>query len=374
MKKINLPFTFLILLLTIFSSGCEDFLDQVPQTARSSENFYRTDADFKNAIVGSYAVFKNNGLYGNGGINANLLTLTEVVSDNVTHGATKAVSNLSVFEIDEFNFSLSNTVITSVWTGHYIGIGRVNTILDKLPAATFEASQKNRYEGEAKFLRAYFYFNLVRLFGKVQLVEQAFDEPYAANKLPRAEVSKIYELIINDLTFAENNLPAAIPASEAGRASRWAAKALLAKVYMTTNQLEPAGQKLKEIIDSQQFNLSTSYAATFSPTTGYANNKDLILAVMYKSGLVGQGGTWWSDLIPFGVPGSLFGTTGSGVGYLQPTEDMEKAYEPNDVRKNASIATSYLAANNTPVNVRYVVIPFRLILFTFGYGLFTQTI
>ncbi|MDO1449679.1 RagB/SusD family nutrient uptake outer membrane protein [Rhodocytophaga aerolata] len=345
----------LAIFFVAFFSSCEDFLNEVPQTARSAENFYKTGADFNNAIIGAYANFKHPGLYGNGGTNASMLWLTEVVSDNSTHGATKAVSNLSQFELDEFNISLSNTVTTSAWTGHYIGIGRVNTILDKLPAAAFDEALKARYEGEARFLRAYNYFNLVRLFGDVQLIDKGIDNPYGANDITRTDASVIYDLIINDLTIAENNLPATIPAVEAGRTSKWAAKALLGKVYLTRNQLDLAAQKLNEVITSGQFNLSTPYAATFSPATSYTNNKDVILAVQYKTGLVGQGSALWSDLTPWGVQNTLFGTTGSGGGFMQPTADMENAYEPGDLRKEASMQTAYKAANGSTVNVRHVV-------------------
>lgn len=345
----------LILSFLVFFSSCEDFLNEVPQTDRSAENFYKTAPDFNNAVIGAYANFKHTGLYGNGGINASMLWLTEVVSDNSTHGATKAVSNLSQFELDEFNISLSNTVTTAAWTGNYIGIGRVNTILDKLPGASFDEALKTRYEGEARFLRAYFYFNLVRLFGDVQLIENSIDNPYGANNIVRTDASVIYDLIINDLTIAENNLPATIPAVEAGRASAWAAKALLGKVYLTRNQPELAAAKLNEVIASGQFNLSTDYASTFSPATSYATNKDVILSVQYKTGLVGQGSGLWSELIPWGIPGTLFGTTGSGGGFMQPTADMENAYEPGDLRKDASMQATYKTANGADVNVRHVV-------------------
>jgi starch-binding outer membrane protein, SusD/RagB family len=354
MKTIITRYTAMLMALFCLGS-CKDFLSEIPQTARSAENFYKTSADFNNAVIGAYATFKDPGLYGNGGTNASMLWLTEVVSDNSTHGATKAVSNLSQFELDEFNISLSNTVTTAAWTGNYIGIGRANTILDKLPGATFDEALKARYEGEARFLRAFFYFNLVRLFGDVQLIENSINSPYGANDIPRTDAGVIYDLIINDLAVAENNLPATLPAAEAGRASRWAAKALLGKVYLTRNQPDLAAQKLNEVITSGQFNLSTDYAATFSPATSYANNKDVILAVQYKTGLVGQGSALWSDLTPWGVQNTLFGTTGSGGGFMQPTQDMENAYEPGDLRKDASMQTTYKAANGSTVNVRHVV-------------------
>ncbi len=337
-------------------SGCEDFLNQVPVTARSAENFYRTAGDFQNAVMGTYAIFKNPGLYSNGTATASLLWLGEGASDNWDYGQTKNTATLPRYEILEFNVSLSNPILSTAWTGHYIGIGRANAIIEKLPAAEISDALKLRYEGEAKFLRAFFYFNLVRTFGKVQLIENSFSDPFAANTIPRSEVSQVYDLIISDLTTAENNLPTAIPAGEAGRASRWAAKALLGKVYLTRTQYDLASQKLAEVIASGLFNVTAnSYAEVFSPTTSFVNNKDVILSVQYLSGLVSQGSGLWSSGIPFGAPGTLFGTTGSGDGFMRPTADLESAYEDGDLRKDASMLPSYVATNGNTINERYMV-------------------
>lgn len=354
MKKI-LHNSLAVMLIALGTSACDDFLSELPQTARSTDNFYKTEADFKNATVGLYATLKHTGLYGNGGSNASMLFLTEVVSDNATLGSTKNPASLSQFEIDEFNFSLSNSIISNAWTGNYIGIGRANAILENLTAATFGDAAKARFEGEARFMRAFFYFNLVRLFGDVQLIDKVIKDPYGANDIGRTPAEQIYAFVINDLTVAEANLPQSIPDGEAGRASRWAAKALLGKVYLTINEDELAAAKLKEVIDANIFNITANtYAQVFTPATSYAANKDVIWAVYYKSGLVGQGSALWSALIPWGAPGTLFGTTGSGEGFMKPTTDMLNAYEADDVRKDATVRASYTTAAGATVNEPYV--------------------
>jgi hypothetical protein len=166
----------------------------------------------------------------------------------------------------------------------------------------------------------------------------------------------VYELIVSDLTFAEANLPTAITTAEAGRASRWAAKALLGKVYLTQKDYAKAATKLNEVITSGQFNVTANtYAAVFSNTTPFASNKDVILAVQYKSGQIGQGSSIWSASLPWNVGGTAFGVSGgSGEGFMRPTADMLAEYEPNDLRKAASIATTYLNGTTT-VNERHVV-------------------
>ncbi len=355
MKKYSLHYS--VLLLTVFIGSCsKDFLVQLPETARTTNNVYATSSDFYNAVVGAYSSFKQNGLYGNCNAQSALLNLGETVSDNADFGATRAVSNVSIFELKDFNFSLSNTLFSSAWTGHYIGISRTNTILARLPQASFDAALKTRFEAEAKFLRALFYFNLVRLFGDVQLVTTETTDPAEGYAIPRTTASKIYDQIVSDLSFAESNLPATIAAAEGGRASRWAAKALLGKVYLTQKDYAKAASKLNEIVTSGQFNVTANtYAAVFSAATPFAGNKDVIFLVQYKSGQIGQGSAIWSATMPWNGTGTYFGVTGgSGEGFMRPTSDLLSDYETGDLRKAATIATSYLNGTTT-VNERYVV-------------------
>ncbi len=355
MKKNSL--LYILLLATVFTTSCKkDFLDQLPDTTRTTNNVYKTSSDFYNAIVGAYSSFKQTGLYGNCNSNTGLLNLGETATDNVDFGATRATSNVSIFELKDFNYSLSNTIFSAVWTGHYIGISRANTILARLPAATFDQATKTRFEAEAKFLRGMFYFNLVRLFGDVQLVTTETTDPSQGYAIPRTAASTIYEQIIADLSFAETNLPATITTAEGGRASRWAAKALLGKVYLTQKDYAKAAAKLNEVIGSGQFNVTANtYAAVFSNTTSFTANKDMIFSVQYKSGQIGQGSAIWSATIPWNGTGTFFGVSGgSGEGFMRPTLDMLNEYEAGDLRKAASIATSYVSGTTT-VNERYTV-------------------
>lgn len=349
MKKRLLVATLGVLLLT----SCKKFLEQAPETARSEANFYKTTADFYNAFVGTYSTLKNGGVYGNG--SGALFTLFEIVSDNADFGVTRQPVNTAMFEIEDFNISFSNTLISSAWTGHYLGIGQANTIIGRLADAGIGQSDKDRFEGEAKFLRALYYFDLVRLFGDVQLVTQEINDPYALNKTSRSSAADVYKFIVSDLQAAEAKLPATVPASEAGRASKWAAKALLGKVYLTMKEWNNAATKLKEVIDSSGRSLMTNYAAVFLPTTSYAANTEYLFAVQYKSGQIGQGSNLWSEWAPFNAGAALLGTGGGGGGgFCRPTPDMVNAYEAGDARKAATVATSYQNGSTT-VNERYVV-------------------
>ena len=359
MKKTTLLYSTLVIAVSLSMSACKKtFLDQLPETSRVTDNVYKTAADFNTAVVGTYSTFKHNGLYANCGVASALLNLGEVTSDNCDYGYPRGTSVVNVFELEDFNFSLSNINFSNAWTGHYIGISRANTIINRIAEASIDGALKTRYEAEAKFLRAYFYFNLVRMFGDVQLVTTEFSDPNEGYNIPRSPAAKVYELIISDLSFAESNLPTTIGASEAGRASKWAAKALLGKVYLTQQNYAAASAKLLEVINSGQFNVTAnSYAAVFSASTPFTANKDIILAVQYKSGNIGQGSNIWNSCIPWGasLTTAYWGvSSGTGDGYMRPTADFENSYEAGDLRKPATMANSYLNGATTVLE-RYVV-------------------
>ncbi len=353
----------LVLTACLFSSCSDISLDQVPITERSEVNFYKTNADFYNAVLGVYGTFKNGGIIGQG--SGSYQFMTELVSDDTDSGQARGGIAAELYYFEDFNFSLASTTISTAWGGHYLGIARANSILDRLPAASIPQVSKDRFEGEAKFMRAWFYFNLVRFFGDVQLVTSEITSPYGANSLPRSPAADVYKQIIADLQVAETKLPATIPTAEAGRASSWAAKTLLGKVYLTQKQFDAAATKLKEVIDGNAYSLLPKYADVFPATTSYAANKEYILAVQYKSGLLGQGtepgqtgqgSDMWSNWAAVNSGVALLGAGGGiGGGFNRPTVDMVAAYEAGDLRKDASVATSYKATNGTTVNERYVV-------------------
>ncbi|MBC7890623.1 MAG: RagB/SusD family nutrient uptake outer membrane protein [Sphingobacteriaceae bacterium] len=341
--------------LLLFAAGCkESFLEQVPLSERSEINFYKTTADFNNAVIGVYATLKNPGLYGNG--SGAIFSMAEIISDNTDLGVTRQGVNASLFEIDDYLITISNATVGTAWTGYYLGIARANAILDRLPTAPVPQASKDRFEGEAKFMRAMFYFNLVRFFGDVQLVTAEITSPYGANTLTRSPASQVYELIVSDLKAAEEKLPATIAAAEAGRASRWAAKSLLGKVQLTLKQYDAAAAKLKEVIDSKAHELLPVYANVFAPTTSFVANKEVLFAVQFVSGQIGQGSDMWSNWAPFNAGTVLLGTGGGGGGgFNRPTADLAKSYEAGDVRKDASLLTTYKNAQGKDVADAYVV-------------------
>jgi hypothetical protein len=343
MKKIFLPFIAIVLLF----SSCKKDLNQQPISQASVETFYKTPFDF---IQGTNAIYNDLRTYPDRQLN-----LSETRSDNLY-----AVSEGGVRDwdpINNFSSTLSNNpYVQEAWATNYNGIGRANIVLDQLQKngnVITDATLKARLEGETRFLRALFYFDLVRYFGKVPLIDHPVSASEALN-IPRSPVSDVYNLIISDLQFAGDNLPETYSGTDVGRATKYAAKGLLALVYMTRsgptydiegpglglNEWSQAAPLLDEIINSNKYGFLTDYPSIFS----YSNehNKEVIFDVQYISGGLGQGATFVWLLVPEGYFNSK-GLPNQGGIYIRPvSEDLLNSYDSTDSRKQFSIQPGYI--------------------------------
>ncbi len=335
-------------LFLLFSFGCSDFLTLSPETERNVLNSYHTPSDFNNALMGGYATLRTTGIYGN-----SLIWMGEISTDNSDYGVTRASQNVDNFQFIDKNYTSLNSIIYNAWRDHYVGLRRVNAIINRIQAVEMGEAVKNQYTGEAKFLRALYYFNLVRLFGEVPLVTSEITDPEGGTNLPRASKDEIYKLIIADLTDAEENLPEVYTSSQSGRATREAARGILGKVYLTRKEWEKAAQKLKEIIDSGSYRLLANYSEVFSYTTPV--NDEILFNVQYKSGNTGQGSNFGRAFAPSGVGISVLGpNAGTGGGLNRPTDDLVNAYEEGDLRKPFTLQTSYIDNAGRRVEGNYV--------------------
>ncbi|MCE6991487.1 RagB/SusD family nutrient uptake outer membrane protein [Dyadobacter sp. CY323] len=334
---------FIILLLTAFLSSCsEEFLDLKPISTATSDNFYRTADDFKNALNGGYAALQSGGLVGNSYI------FGEITSDNTVAVASGSVTDQD--EFDRFYIKTTNPFISGRWNDGYNAIARYNTILDKIEGVEMDGTLKNRYIAESKFLRAVVYFTLVQTFGDIPLILKPVatpDEGYSFSRTPKAEV---YAQIEKDLTEAESALPVSYPAADVGRATKGAAKAYLGKVYLTEKKYAPAVSKLKEVIDLGIYALLPSYADVFKVSN--KNNKESVFDVQYKSGGAGEGNSWPNSFAPQNSGNAVIAFGGDGNN--APTLDIINAYEAGDLRKDASVASSYTNAAGQVIPDRYI--------------------
>lgn len=339
--KIFKPYT--ILLATALLGSCsEGFLDLKPISTATSDNFYKTADDFKNALNGGYAGLQSAGLVGNSYV------FGEITSDNTVPVASGSVTDQD--EFDRFYIKTTNPFIAGRWNDGYSVIARYNTILDKIGGVAMDETLKNRYIAETKFLRAVVYFSLVQTFGDIPLILKPVatpDEGYAFGRTPKADV---YAQIEKDLTEAEAILPVTYPAADIGRATKGAAKAFLGKVYLTQKKFAPAASKLKEVIDSDIYALLPSYADVFKVAN--KNNKESVFDVQYKSGGAGEGNAWPNAFAPQNSGNAVIAFGGDGNN--QPTLDIINAYESGDLRKDVSVASSYTNAAGQIIPDRFI--------------------
>jgi hypothetical protein len=219
MKKILYLF-----LISCALISCEDFLDTVNKTKKDTSNYPRSTADASELLTGVYSILGRPEPLG-----SSFMT-SELMSDDRFGGG--GPDDRSCKAIDQFKKS-SDDMFNNAWKAYYFGVFRSNFLISKLDQIKWDSiSSRNKIEGEARFLRAYFYFDLARMFGEVPLVT----EPEPVN-LPKSPASKIYALIASDLKTSIEKLPSVkyqdmILDKNAGRVTKWAAEALMARVFL----------------------------------------------------------------------------------------------------------------------------------------------
>lgn len=319
------------LLLTACS---EDFLELVPESSVTSGNFYQTEAQFNQALNGAYASVRG----AKGSISA--WTMGEMRSDNTHLEFNVTNRGPGYMEREYADFFLDNSssgLVASKYNACYTGIARANNILEYVPEAGLNEQAVDSFTGQAKFLRALFYFDLVRYFGGVPLYLKPVKGAGDAY-LPRSSVEEVYKIIVADLQEAIEKLPAASFPQD-GRATKGAAQMLLADVYLTRQNFPQAEAELKGITQ-MGYELLPDYASVFSLSN--KNSKESIFEIQYQQGNQGQQSNFLYPFLPLASDVSMItGITSQnrqGGGWNVPTFEMIDSYEDGDQRLEASIA------------------------------------
>lgn len=368
MKKIKLT---IISILVLAFSACQDQLDQAPLSNPSAANFYRNATDFEKAINGIYNTLNpgpnvTDGAQAINGYAIRRFELSEIRSDNVYSPGT-GVRDWN--PINNFEKTLAtNPNMNEAWYANYLGILRANTVLDNLNATVVpDETTRNQMEGESKFLRAFFYFDLIRWFGKVPLVDHAVTIEEALI-IPRSSVTDVYDLVISDLNDAIAKVPESYPAASKGRANSLAAKALLGLVYLTrtgptygiegpglgTTEYSEAVSLFNEVINSGKFSWVTNYSSIFSYTN--EGNPDIVFDIQAtggNTGDVGVGARFPSEIYDgaYGLAIGLGFPGGADVDSPKaPSKDLQSSYEPGDLRYTFSILPSYVNLSGNTVS------------------------
>lgn len=269
--------TLLSALLTVFLlTACEKNLEEVPLSFFEESNSFNSAADATSAINGVYDRLKN--VYG-----MTMINLADLNSDECE----VREDNGSGDEIHKNLFNSGTSLFDGFYTNSYVLIDRANRVIVNVPKITMDTKLRDQIVGEAKFLRALAYFNLVRAFGDIPLVTSVSNDVINV-QIPREPAEKVYQQIISDLQEAEKTLPVKYTvASENGRATIGAAKSMLAKVYLTRKDWANAASKAKEVIDSKTYALVPDFKDVFLPEK--ENGPEHIFSIQYSCVLPAYG-------------------------------------------------------------------------------------
>lgn len=321
-----------IILLVASLAACNKIIDLEPESNVTVENYYRNYDEVKVALTGCY-----------NGLQTPLETewmMTELRSDISKQGSPGSTSTANI-ELNDLNTYLQNSSHDKVydyWYYTYKNIRSANYVLRSLgveyadgkialgeATAQMEDEQRKQLAGEALFIRAYHYFNLVRLYGGVFILTKGEDAD-ALKSINRSSIEDCYKLIAADLENAQNWLArksySEMAEEDLGRATIWAAKSLLAKVYLTISRKADALPLLEDVISNSGHDLLSDYADVFSISNEM--NKEIVFAIRYKAGGYGLGNFMANSFAALNSGSAIVNGNGSGLNY--PTDNMVAQY------------------------------------------------
>lgn len=306
MKKI-------ILLLCIYLTVAScDVIEQEPIDSVSTQELFVRPSDAEAAIVGTYRNLANTGL--------NYVVFAELPTKNTVGNAL----NRQFEQLNNLIFVADNSQFSNLWDQQYVLVNSANVVIAKVPKIPGMAdAAKDAIVAEARFLRAFTYFNLVRYFGSVPLITTPTESPdVAALQVPRTPIDAIYKQILEDLDFAKLNLPETHAGlGKTARATKAAAYALGARIHLTRKSWALAIADANQVISRRGEALTVAYPNLFLTK----NSAESIFEINYDTQLQ-------NALANTFLPGSLGGTR-----TIQINPNLVAAYETGDVRKDATL-------------------------------------
>lgn len=311
-----------------------DFLNVYPETNLNESNFYKSDDEIVTLVNGCYTALRDIEKRPH-------WIISELKSDVLDQQTSSVAGDFTTARMDEVIAGADNIALTDFWNLSYKGIYNCNKAISVIENGSYtwtNTALQNRSSGEVYFLRALYYFNLVRQFGDVPIVTKPVTGIEAVD-IKRSPVADVYKLITEDLIKAQTHLQAAAGTAENGRVNYEASLGLLGKVYLTNKNYEAAEVVLKKVIDSGKFALLPEYKNLFDPAN--KDYKETLFAVQYSE----ISGALSNQFIFFNAPYTSKGEVTnrpnialSLAGNMRPTKDLIAAFEPNDKRKSVSIA------------------------------------
>ncbi|KAA6344332.1 RagB/SusD family nutrient uptake outer membrane protein [termite gut metagenome] len=342
-KKYNLN-SIVIVFFTLLMTSCNAWLEEPPLGVTELDDYFSS---------GNAAIYSTNAAYVPLSWEYNYTYYSEffigdVVSDDALKGGQNLNDMSDVYDMENFKTISNNGLLLDYYRTQYQGIGRCNLSLQEIPKMQLDSiltlNVKNRLIGELKFLRAMYYFRLVRAFGGVPLVDFVLDSSTKWQQ-PRASISDIYAFIINDLEEANQFLwkKDEYAPKDLGRATQGAAQAMLLKANLYNHNYSEAKNWGDLIINSRQYNLVPDYASNF--TLEGENGPESVFEIQYTDdttsdygGGNGEGGNGYTrGTFSVTLTRSRSSLLGGGWGFDKPTQNLYDEYETGDIRRDATI-------------------------------------
>ena len=341
MKNNITKYSLIAFISAFVAFSCSDSFVDVDSFNEDSESFFNSEEDYEDALIGAYDLLQSSYL--------NVL-LGEIASDNTVAGGESATDVPGIQEVDKMAHTPVNAQLRDIWTWMFAGVNRANYILEFKDKTDFP--DRDKIIAEATFLRAYFYFELVKWFGDVPLaVDQRllFGDQDVVDRTPKAEV---YFQIEQDLIFAAANLP--VTQDKIGRVTKGAAQALLGKVYLYQDKFPEASVVLEEVINNGPYDLLADYSTMFENDN--ENNIESVFEVQYTD----EEGAGF-DCLQCSEGNVAVGFNGirnysgplfeSGFSFNVPRQEVVDEFEPGDTRKDVAILDiEAWAAQNSDVS------------------------
>ena len=300
-----------------FVGACDNFLNPNPSDVLAPENFYKTSSDAIAAVNGIYEQQKWGHWLG-------FWYISDIATDDIIATANFGSDG---HRMANYTFDPAEWPLGDMWGNRYTTINRANAVLDRVPDITMDETLKARLLGEAHFLRALSYFDLVRTFGDVPLLEHEV-KSLKGLEIARTAAAQVYALIVSDLQAATTSLPASYSGADLGRATSGAAKALLAKVYLTQKDWTNAAATAAQIISSGRYSLNPVWKDNFRVATEITNPES-IFELNYDGVLdPGSGSVMMLFSLPSNFPG------GDAYGLMQVVPSLVNQFAANDQRGN----------------------------------------
>lgn len=308
----------------VFSS-CGDFLEEIPKDRLSESNFYNSLEDARSAVGAIYSPIRP------GVFRGPYFLQTEIMAD-YAHGRGSTLSIGEYAGLDITNIDR----VAAIWNGFYRSIRNANIAIEAIPRiSSIEETQRNELVAEARFMRAFSYYHLVRHWGAVPLYLNTGSEGTA-----RKPVEEIYSAIISDLKFGEEHLPSL--AAQLGKPSKWSAKGLLSEVYLTTEQWELSSVKAQEVIDGGGFSLVNvsnleDWEDVFGASVNGSSEEIFYIKFNHLDGWEWPNNLLWSE--------TEFSPFGNYVIYSTLDNRFLNEWDDQDLRKQWDVFTEYKNRN-----------------------------